>query len=116
MKCNFKVDNKEPEFVVLRETAESGVSTKHSGWYFPLTCDTSDSTDTSLAWSMLAGPCDSYCSHFVICGLRLAAIDLKEVCMVILSKFCSFCCFYVGIYRMLTVRLFDRIVYLNDLV
>lgn len=67
--------------MVLRETVEPDVNTKRSGWYFPLTCDTGNSTDTSLAWSMLAGPCDSYCSHFVICGLRLAAIDLKEVCI-----------------------------------
>ncbi|KAL3982033.1 Folliculin-interacting protein middle domain family protein [Acanthocheilonema viteae] len=80
-----KVDNKEPEFVVLREAAEPGVNAKHSELYFPLTCDTGDSTDTSLAWSMLAGPCDSYCSHFVICGLRLAAIDLKET-------YCSVMC------------------------
>lgn len=65
--------------MVVRETAEPSVNAKRSGWYFPLTCDSGDSTDTSLAWSMLAGPCDSYCSHFVICGLRLAAIDLKEV-------------------------------------
>nr|CDQ00798.1 Bm5538, isoform b [Brugia malayi] len=76
-----KSSPKEPEFVVLRETAEPGVNAKRSGWCFPLTCDTDDSTNSSLAWSMLAGPCDSYCSHFVICGLRLAAIDLEEVCL-----------------------------------
>ncbi|CAG9534222.1 unnamed protein product, partial [Cercopithifilaria johnstoni] len=80
-----KVGNKEPEFVVLRETVEPSVNAKRSGWYFPLTCDTGDSTDTSLAWSMLAGPCDSYCSHFVICGLRLAAVDLNET-------YCSVMC------------------------
>ncbi|VDK79177.1 unnamed protein product [Litomosoides sigmodontis] len=82
---NTLVENKEPEFVVLREAAEPSVNAKRSGWYFPLTCDTGDSMDTSLAWSMLAGPCDSYCSHFVICGLRLAAIDLKEI-------YCSVMC------------------------
>lgn len=69
-----------PEFVVLRESVEVDVNKKHSGWYFPLTFDTGNSTDTSLACSMLAGPCDSYCSHFVICGLHLAGIDLEEVC------------------------------------
>ncbi|VDO18380.1 unnamed protein product [Brugia timori] len=80
-KYSLREEAKEPEFVVLRETAEPGVNAKRSGWCFPLTCDTDDSTNSSLAWSMLAGPCDSYCSHFVICGLRLAAIDLEEVCL-----------------------------------
>uniref|UniRef100_A0A8R1TUH5 UDENN FNIP1/2-type domain-containing protein n=1 Tax=Onchocerca volvulus TaxID=6282 RepID=A0A8R1TUH5_ONCVO len=80
-----EAESKESEFVALREAAGSDVNAKRSGWYFPLTCDTGDSTDTSLAWSMLAGPCDSYCSHFVICGLRLAAIDLEET-------YCSVMC------------------------
>uniref|UniRef100_A0A915PVT7 Ubiquitin-like domain-containing protein n=1 Tax=Setaria digitata TaxID=48799 RepID=A0A915PVT7_9BILA len=80
-----EADKKKPEFVVLREAVEPGVNTKRSEWYFPLISDSGDSTDTSLAWSMLAGPCDSYCSHFVICGLRLAAIDLKET-------YCSVMC------------------------
>ncbi|KAM3726436.1 Folliculin-interacting protein [Dirofilaria immitis] len=77
--------DKKPEFVVLRERTEPDINAKRSEWYFPLTCDADNSTDTSLAWSMLAGPCDSYCSHFVICGLRLAAIDLKET-------YCSVMC------------------------
>uniref|UniRef100_A0A8L7TAE1 UDENN FNIP1/2-type domain-containing protein n=1 Tax=Brugia malayi TaxID=6279 RepID=A0A8L7TAE1_BRUMA len=84
-KYSLREEAKEPEFVVLRETAEPGVNAKRSGWCFPLTCDTDDSTNSSLAWSMLAGPCDSYCSHFVICGLRLAAIDLEET-------YCSVMC------------------------
>ncbi|EJD75443.1 hypothetical protein LOAG_17408 [Loa loa] len=96
-----EADNRGPDFTVLRETTEPSVNAKHSGWYFPLTCESGDSTDTSLAWSMLAGPCDSYCSHFVICGLRLATIDLEEVCI------CGFqlsCAHFVAFARKSVVR------------
>ncbi|VDN02992.1 unnamed protein product [Thelazia callipaeda] len=77
-------NRKEPDGV-FQEHFETGFNEKHSNWYFPLARNTSDSMNTNLAWSMLAGPCDSYCSHFVICGLRSATIDLKKT-------YCSMMC------------------------
>uniref|UniRef100_A0A915C7G0 UDENN FNIP1/2-type domain-containing protein n=1 Tax=Parascaris univalens TaxID=6257 RepID=A0A915C7G0_PARUN len=34
--------------------------------------------DSSLARSLLAGPCDAYCSHFVLSGLRRSAVNFAE--------------------------------------
>lgn len=52
-------------------------------WSFTSNADDSTENgtgaDKNLAWSMLAGPCDSYCSHFVISGLYSARVDLEKV-------------------------------------
>lgn len=37
-----------------------------------------ESEDKSLARSLIVGPCEAFCSHFVLSGLRLSSISMNE--------------------------------------
>uniref|UniRef100_A0A0N5AH85 UDENN FNIP1/2-type domain-containing protein n=1 Tax=Syphacia muris TaxID=451379 RepID=A0A0N5AH85_9BILA len=60
-----------------------GMEKKQSSeWEFP-ECEEylrqAETMDMSLARSLIAGPCDGYCSHFVLSGLKLSSINMNEV-------------------------------------
>ncbi|KHN84795.1 Folliculin-interacting protein 1 [Toxocara canis] len=49
-------------------------------WHLPLEDSLQKCTfgDSTLARSLLAGPCDAYCSHFVLSGLKRSSINFAE--------------------------------------
>lgn len=53
-----------------------------SDWEFPECAEylrNAETMDMSLARSLIAGPCEGYCSHFVLSGLKLSSINMSEV-------------------------------------